>query len=96
MAELIKRQDAINAVAKAYRYESDRMTALQEVPTVTEAEIRAKAIDEFANGLKAKIEELRSAPKVESAYNNGWKTACEIIQGNLEVFAEQLKQKSVG
>lgn len=34
MEELIKRQDAINAVAKLYRYESDRMTALQEVPIV--------------------------------------------------------------
>lgn len=32
MVEYIKRQDAIDAVGKAYRYESDRMTALQEVP----------------------------------------------------------------
>lgn len=32
--ELIKRQDAIDVVAKAYRYESDRLTALQELPTV--------------------------------------------------------------
>lgn len=34
MEELIKRQDAINVVAKAYRYESDRLTALQELPIV--------------------------------------------------------------
>lgn len=34
MEELIKRQDAIDVVAKAYRYESDRLTALQELPTV--------------------------------------------------------------
>lgn len=52
MSELIKRQDAIDAVAKAYRYESDRMTALQEVPIVTEQEIRNKAIDEFAERMK--------------------------------------------
>lgn len=34
MEKLIKRQDAIDVVAKTYRYESDRMTALQELPTV--------------------------------------------------------------
>lgn len=32
--DLIKRQDAIDAVMKTYNYESDRMTALQEIPTV--------------------------------------------------------------
>lgn len=34
MDELVKRQDVIDVVAKSYRYESDRMTALQELPTV--------------------------------------------------------------
>lgn len=34
MSELIKRQDAIDVVGQLYRYESDRMTALQELPTV--------------------------------------------------------------
>lgn len=38
MSELIKRQDAIDVVAKSYRYESDRMTALQELPVITELE----------------------------------------------------------
>ena len=32
MGELIKRQDAINAVMQNYCYESDRLTALQELP----------------------------------------------------------------
>lgn len=32
MSEYIKRQDAIDTVAKSYPYESDRMTALQELP----------------------------------------------------------------
>lgn len=36
MSELIKRQDAINAVMKNYCYESDRMKALQELPVITE------------------------------------------------------------
>lgn len=34
MSDLIKRQDAIDVVGKLYRYESDRMTALQELPRV--------------------------------------------------------------
>lgn len=34
MSDLIRRQDAIDVVAKLYKYESDRMTALQELPTV--------------------------------------------------------------
>lgn len=38
MKEYIGRQDAIDVVAKAYRYESDRLTALQELPTVAFAE----------------------------------------------------------
>lgn len=39
MSELIKRQDAIDAVAKQYSYESDRLTALQEVPVINPTEI---------------------------------------------------------
>lgn len=34
MSEYIKKQDAINVVGQLYRYESDRMTALQELPTI--------------------------------------------------------------
>ena len=49
--ELIKRQDAIDVVGKSHRYEADRMTALQKLPTVTEQEIRNKAIEEFAEAI---------------------------------------------
>lgn len=31
--EYISRQDAIDVIMQTYRYESDRMTALQELPT---------------------------------------------------------------
>lgn len=34
MEKYIKRSDAIKAVGQQYRYESDRMTALQEVPVI--------------------------------------------------------------
>ena len=44
MSELIKRQDAINAVMQNYCYESDRMTALQELPVITDEKIRNEAI----------------------------------------------------
>lgn len=36
MSDLIKRQDAINVVMQNYCCESERMTALQELPTITE------------------------------------------------------------
>lgn len=34
MSDLIRRQDAIDVIAKSYCYESERMTALQNVPAV--------------------------------------------------------------
>ena len=34
MNDLIRRQDAIDVVAKEYQYESDRITALQKIPAV--------------------------------------------------------------
>ena len=34
MDDLIRRQDAIDIVAKEYQYESDRITALQKIPAV--------------------------------------------------------------
>ena len=34
MSEYIKRQDAIDTVGQSYKYESDRMTALQELPVM--------------------------------------------------------------
>ena len=44
MNELIKRQDAINAVMQNYCYESDRMTALQKLPVTTEEDIKKEAV----------------------------------------------------
>ena len=34
MNDLISRQDVIDVVAKEYKYESDRITALQKIPVV--------------------------------------------------------------
>lgn len=64
---LIDRQKAIDVVAQSYRYESDRITALQKLPAITEEEIRAKAVDEFARYIaeyvdKRGIEELFRRP----------------------------------
>ena len=48
--ELIERQKAIDVVAKLYRYESDRMTALQELPIIETNENRKNTyIDRIQN-----------------------------------------------
>ncbi|MGN0141517.1 MAG: hypothetical protein ACI4AD_04765 [Roseburia sp.] len=57
MSELIKRQDAINAVMQNYCYESDRMTALQELPVTTEKKIKTEAIMNFAVAVLAEVAE---------------------------------------
>ena len=94
MSELIKRQDAINAVAQLYRYESDRMTALQEVPAVTEQEIRNKAIDEA-------IEASAKAICVGCGYLDGHKCTykganCSVSKPMLKVVVEALEQMKGG
>lgn len=57
MSELIKRQDAINAVMQNYCYESDRMTALQELPVITEETIKIEAMMNFAVAVLAEVAE---------------------------------------
>lgn len=57
MSDLIKRQDAINAVAQNYCYESDRITALQELPITTEEKIRVDAIINYSVAVLAEIVE---------------------------------------
>lgn len=55
MAEFIKRQDAIDVVAKQYRYESDRMTALQDLQ-ITKIDIDKRISKQEYRELKAEIE----------------------------------------
>lgn len=57
MSELINRQDAIHAVMQNYCYESDRMTALQEIPVTTEEEIRTDAVINYSAAVLAEIVE---------------------------------------
>ena len=57
MGELIKRQDAINAVMQNYCYESDRMTALQELPVITDEKIRNEAIINYSVAVLAEVAE---------------------------------------
>jgi len=57
MSELIKRQDAINAVMQNYCYESDRMTALQELPVITDEKIRNEAIINYSVAVLAEVAE---------------------------------------
>lgn len=57
MNELIKRQDAINAVMQNYCYESDRLTALQSIPVTTEEKIRNEAIINYSVAVLAEVAE---------------------------------------
>ena len=57
MSELIKRQDAINAVMQNYCYESDRLTALQELPVTTDEKIRNEAIINYSVAVLAEVAE---------------------------------------
>lgn len=57
MSELIKRQDAINAVMQNYCYESDRMTAVQELPVITDEKIRNEAIINYSVAVLAEVTE---------------------------------------
>lgn len=57
MSELIKRQDAINTVMQNYCYESDRMTALQKLPVITDKKIRNEAITNYSIAVLAEVAE---------------------------------------
>lgn len=57
MNELIRRQDAINAVMQNYNYESDRLTALQKLPVMTEGKIRTDAVKDFSVAVLTKVTE---------------------------------------
>ncbi len=57
MSELIKRQDAINAIIQNYCYESDRLTALQELATTTEEKIKTDAIMNYSVAVLAEVAE---------------------------------------
>lgn len=57
MNELIMRQDAINAVMQNYNYESDRLTALQKLPVMTEGKIRTDAVKDFSVAVLTKVTE---------------------------------------
>jgi hypothetical protein len=60
---------------------------IANLPTTTEAEIRAKAIDEFAEKLKDFI-----AKQVEDAESSN-DLCTEIFQSEIDEIAEQLKEE---
>lgn len=75
MSELIKRQDAINAVMQNYCYESDRMTALQELPVITDEKIRNEAIINYSVAVLAEVAERakqEDPPIYEGDKENQW------------------------
>lgn len=47
MSIYIKRQDAIDAVAKSYRYEADRITVMQELPVLNADSVKEQVCEEI-------------------------------------------------
>lgn len=76
-------QDAIQAYRKMV------IGTIQKQPTTSETEIRAKAIDEFAEKLKVKMDELYHDEK--DVLNSIWRL--NTIKADIEEIAEQLKEK---
>lgn len=68
MSELVKRQDVINAVMQNYKYESDRMTALQQIPVITEDKITKEAIVNYSVAVLAEVAE-RAKQEDATIYN---------------------------
>lgn len=57
MSELIKRQDVINVVMQNCCYESDRVTALQELPITAEEKIKTEAVINYSVAVLAEVAE---------------------------------------
>ena len=75
----IKRQDAIDVVGQLYRYESDRMTALQELPTID---------------LEDKIEMMKKMQQntIDDEYDTGFFNGIEYCLGLLEGREENYRK----
>ena len=91
MSELIKRQDAINAVMQNYRYESDRMTALQELPATTEEKIRNEAITNYSAAVLSYVKE-RANPMFEGNKEVGKWVRLSEVEKALNKYLNTKKQ----
>lgn len=78
MNELIKRQDAINAVMQNYNYESDRLTALQKLPVMTEEKIRTDAVKDYSVAVLTKV--VESAKEADAPIYDGDKEVDQWIR----------------
>lgn len=95
MAELIKKTELIEALVLSHTAHANNsreasllnrdVLIVMEQPVTTEAEIRAKAIDEFAEKLKAQSENLETAIDVFGGSNG------QVICETVDEIAEQLK-----
>lgn len=85
MSEYIKRQDAIDVLGQVYRYESDRMTALQELPTINlpdeELDVTQSDIDAF----KAYIEDcMDDVAFGNTDWNHSYALALKCMEAHLK------------
>lgn len=105
MAKLINRYALFDAIRNITYNSKDADAFFEEVleviteqPTTTEAEIRAKAIDEFAEKLSLEISESIIWGMVVTAHRDGncSETSDEIVEYVLDTvreIAEQLKEE---
>ena len=107
MAELIDRKPIIKRVKRFAEYEwngsrkqayMEFLDMLTDAPTITEAEIRAKAIDEFAEKISLEISESIIWGMVVTAHRDGncSETSDEIVDYVIDTaksVAEQLKEE---
>lgn len=94
MAELIKRKNAIDVLKETGIIQDNDLGHLvveeiERIPTTTEAEIRAKAIDEFVEKFAYKIH-CESCSSCTNCYETGTKDNCGTYRYYAKI-AEQLK-----
>ena len=92
MAELIDREalrEKFNNTGKVGMSHISIDKIIRDMPTTTEAEIRAKAIDEFADKL---LEEVEANP-VDVGGRYSYMIPQSFLEGQIKDIAEQLKEE---
>ena len=87
LVESMKRKDAENPLEHPSWY--DALRTVYDMPTVTEADIRAKVIDEFAEKFIYKVH-CEGCSGCTNCYETGMQYICDTYRYYAEV-AEQLK-----
>ena len=96
MAELIIKKELLTRIRLNYNnHQNVSAGAIKDMidttPTTTEAEIRAKAIDEFAEKFKTHCDKMKHDEWNRHARPLSWENAYEQFKDEIDYIAEQLK-----